>query len=137
MKKLINYDNIAEAVANLDTQFAAHISDGALPEACGPINDASRGIVAAVIKVCGHAYIAQINRSTDEQKKPVFVYIEAAAEVKNFDGSWVFARPDPDLEKLLLEREAASYSGMRDDAKRIDAITDRAVEIGGLTLIWT
>ena len=137
MKSLRENEFVAEAVEELTKQFDKHFVDATLPEACGPINDASRNIVRAVIKVYGHAYVCRINRSEEEQKQPVFRLIENADEVKNFDASYVLAEPDPELERLLLEREASPYTGMRDDKTRIDQIADHALEIGSVDLLWT
>jgi hypothetical protein len=137
MKMLISYPEVQAAVDELNKQFAVHYQDCQLPEACGPINDASRNIIRAVIKVCGHAYVAQINRDEEERKQPLFRMIENADEVKNFGATYVLAEPDPEMERLMLEREASPYTGMRDDAARIDAIAERAIEIGAIDLIWT
>ena len=65
------------------------------------------------------------------------IYVENAQEVCNFDATYVLAEPDSELERMLLEREAAPYTGMKDDGTRIDAIADYAQAIGAVDLIWT
>lgn len=136
MKPLIEYPEIKEAVEEQNRQFAIHF-DGCLPEACGPINDSSRSIIRAVIQINGHAYICRINRDTEEQKKPIYRYVENHMEVKNFDASYVLAEPDAELERLILAREARPYQGMATDAELIDEIANHAKSIGALDLIWT
>jgi hypothetical protein len=137
MESLLGNKTIRKAVDELNKQFAIHYDGCGLPEACASINDASRSIVRAVIQVRGHAYVCKINRDDDERRKPVFRLIENAEEVKNFDASYVLAEPDTEMEKMLLERESSPYTGVRDDAKRIDEIADHATSIGALDLIWT
>lgn len=129
-------ERVLEAVRELNHQFAIHF-DGCLPEACGPINDASRAIIAAVIKAHGHAYVCVINRDDEERKKPLFRYVENAMEVKNFQATYVLTEPDSELERLMLAREAARYGNMTEDEIRINAIADHAQKIGALDLIWT
>lgn len=137
MKILLSYPEIRQAVEELNKQFAIHFDGCNLPEACEPVNDASRDIIRAVIQIHGHAYICRINRDKDERKKPTYRYVENHTEVKNFDASYVLAEPDADLERMLLAREARPYTGMASDAELIDEIANHAKSIGALDLIWT
>lgn len=129
-------EGVIEAVKNLDRQFAIHF-DGCLPEACVPINDASRAIIHAVIQAKGHAYICSINRDDKERENPLMRLVETATEVHNFEGTYVLTEPDQELERLMLTREARAYVSMKRDGVHIDEIADRAKAIGAIDLIWT
>lgn len=129
--------NIQEAVRNLTKQFQEYSYDGCLPEACHAINQASRDLIKAFIDTHGSCVTYKVNRYGGEKTKPIFKKVCDASEVKNFGASFVLESRDPELERMLLEREASPYTGATEDATRIKQIHLRVHEIDGEILLWT
>jgi hypothetical protein len=57
--------------------------------------------------------------------------------VYNFGCAFVAPRYDEELVRLVKERDDAPYEGTRKDAERIDVISKRLEEVGGVHLFWT
>ena len=63
--------------------------------------------------------------------------VDGEAPIYNFGASFVMPMPDAELERLILERLGAPYTGTREDSKRVEAILARLEEVGGIHLTWT
>lgn len=96
-------------------------------------NDAQRTRLAAYRAEHGRVWIGKVN-----------IYPPARAElseytgqmVHNFEADYAVPKPDPDLLRLIIERDEAPYTSTTDDGPRIDAIFARIAELGGLLLTW-
>lgn len=108
----------------------------------GPVKDREDGccepvvnqLSRATIRVNRPCYIWRVNRY-DRSKHPIATEYRKGM-VFNFEGSFVTKEKDPELLRLLEEREAAIYTGVMDDSARIDAIFARMTAVGGVTLHW-
>jgi len=116
-----------------------YIRDGCLPEADGEINDASREVVAAMARDHGgECWLGNVNLHKRYRGEPEDVMWKwDGGLVCNFEAAFVVPRHDAELERLILERADAEYTGTRDDAKRIDTIFERIQALGGEHLHWT
>ncbi len=112
-----------------------HIREG-YPESVTELNDASRRVVAAMKEEHGKAFLGHINLYEDTRGKPC-IWEWDGGLVYNFGASFVAPVHDAELERLILERDAAQYTGTKDDAKRLLAISERLAVIGGVHLIWS
>lgn len=111
--------------------------DGLTPAECDEqLNSASQDTVARYRQQYGTVWLGQINPYSDERKaNPLWEY--KGEGVHNFGASFVVPAYEAELERLLLERLAAPYTGMADDKVRIDAIFDRIEALGGTHLHWS
>lgn len=112
-----------------------------LNEADDTQNSRNRAMIAAYREEHGSAYIGKINHYetraaivSGEQS----VYTEYTGQkVYNFGCDFCIAAPDEVLEQLIREwntPDAALGSGAM---KRVESITQRIEEIGGIQFIWT
>lgn len=110
--------------------------DGCPVEADSELNDASRRVVQEVHDTYGEAWLGNINLYIETRGKPV-IWKWDGSTVCNFSCAFVLRAYDAELERLILERDYAPYTGGREDYKRIEQITSRIAEIGGELLVWS
>lgn len=130
---------VEEAARALDNTFAEALRAGggmSLQEANGDLNDASRALIAAFVQEYGSCWLGRVNLYTDEQRKRP-IWMHKGGTVYNFGASFVLAEFDKELQDMILERDAAPYTGTSDDAERVDAIYERVKELGGHSLAWS
>ena|GEM_PF-3402943 len=113
------------------------LGDGCLPECYTPVNDASRAVVRAMLQDHGQAWLGKINLYSDDDRQHILWQYEPGEAVYNFGAAFVLPCCDAELERLIRERDAASYTGTRDDGKRVDAIVQRIGALGGVHLVWS
>jgi len=118
-----------------------------LPEANSEINDASRDVIAAMLREHGEAWLGHINlyHGNSEQCEegyeppswttPMWKY--GGGVVYNFGAAFVAPKYDEELVRLILERGQSEYTGASDDFDRLDAIDSRLDLIGALRLHWS
>ena len=107
-----------------------------LPEADNHQNDRQRGIISAMKAERGDAWLGLINRHGEERERlPLWQW--DGGLVCNFAADFVVPRYDAKLEQLIVQREAAPYTGSTDDAARLEPIIERVHTLGGVHLIWT
>jgi hypothetical protein len=124
------------AELSLAVARSARDNDGWPSEANETINNASRAVVLAMFADHGAAWLGKINRARDERSgAPVWAW--DGGLVYNFAADFVVPAFDAELARLILEREAAVYTSVADDAPRVYAILERVKAIGGLLLFWT
>lgn len=123
---------VKSAVKALNDAIAFDLEfDGCIREDTDTVTP-SLAIVSAGLEEWGEVWLATVNRRNKE-----------GSPIVKYDGEnarWAdFALPvfDAELERLLLERENAEYTGTKADSVRIHAIYKRAAEIKGETLIWS
>lgn len=99
-------------------------------------NNQQRYAIAATEEKYGTCWLGNINLYDSNRDKPVmwqwngdFVY--------NYGCSFVVPQYDAELERLILERDTAPYTGTMEDAIRVKKIIDRVFDIGGKCLIWS
>lgn len=97
-------------------------------------NRISRGIIRAMLKENGEAWLWNVNPYGDSE---VVVRKYEKGMVYNFGASFVTPGYDPRLEQMIIDRLAAEYTGTKDDYTRVDAIMSRAEEVGAAQLIWS
>jgi len=111
--------------------------DGSLPESYTPVNSASRAMVCAMQQDHGQAWLGKINLYSDDDRQHILWQYEPGKTVYNFGAAFVLPCYDAELERLIRERDAAPYTGTRDDRKRVDAIVQRIGALGGVHLLWS
>lgn len=121
------------AKKNLARQWTRSMreGDGWFVEADVALNNASRGVIKAVVANHGMAYIYAITNTH------VPAEYNGNAPLYNFCGTFVMGARDTEVERLIRERREAVYTNTTDDAARIDAIFDVALARGALLLHWS
>jgi hypothetical protein len=113
--------------------------DGCLVEADEGVNEASRAVIRAMHAEHGVAWLGKINLHGDERGKAEHAAWpwDGEAPLYNFGCAWVAPVRDEELVRLILERDAAPYTGTATDSIRIERIFARLEAIGGHYLLWT
>ena len=111
-------------------------NDGSSPcEADPNVNDAARGLVEAVLREHGSAWLGVVNRSRDDRRPWIWAW--DGQRVENFGADFVLPACDAELERLLRERDEAPYTGVAEDSRRVEGILSRIGVVGGFSLVWT
>ena len=97
------------------------------------INNASRTIVRTVAAQYGEAWLVKVNLYGPGPHTPMW----QANSVENFGADYVLLAYDQTLVDMILARQAAPYTGTRQDAAILDPILDRIRDLGGKTLFWS
>jgi hypothetical protein len=84
----------------------------------------------------GEAWLGLMNAYSGRKGAPTHERWDGEL-VRNFGADFVIPRFDGELDRLLLERDAAPYEGVRDDSARVGAIIERVHALGGRMLVWT
>lgn len=137
--------NVQEAHGKLSREFMRGVREcGGWPgESDDEINDASRAVVEAMRAEHGQAWLGKINLYDADRVKngggrpEQVLWKWDGSLVHNFEACFVAPCFDAELVRLIVERDAAPYTGTREDCARIEAITDRINAIGGVNLFWT
>lgn len=130
---------VQQARQELTRQFVRSVreGDGWPVEADGDLNDANRALIAAMAEH-GECWLGKINLYGDERHGAVPVMWRwDGSLVHNFGCAFAAPRHDEELVRLIRERDDAPYEGARKDLERIEAITKRLEEVGGVHLFWT
>ena len=135
---------LSEAVAEHGKrlQESAEEVDGGLVEADTRLNNSARNVVAAMRTDRGQAWLGRINLRGKERPCAGGTVADVCWKweggmVYNFGADYVLPRYDQVLVNLILERDAAPYTGTAKDAPRVNSIIQRVVDIGGALLIWS
>jgi len=124
-------------------------SDGFHPEEADPeLNEANRGVIEALATAHGgECWLGRVNLhqglpdDDDGQHEPPHwttpLWKWSGKPVYNFGASFVVPRYDAELERLIQEREAASYTTTAADYQRVTAIDERLIAVGGVRLHWS
>lgn len=103
-------------------------------EADAQVNRTACDVIKAVFENHGIAVLVSLNYApTGEEKVRVW---DGCSVIYNFDADAVLPVDDPEVRRLIAERDAAKYTGTRADGERIDAIHQRIKEVGGHLLVW-
>ena len=105
-------------------------------EADANINDAARSLIAAVLRDHGSAWLGNVNRGRDDHRPWIWAW-DGDQSVENIGADFVMPAHDAELERLLQERHAAPYTGVAEDARRVEGILSRVSAVGGFSLVWT
>lgn len=117
---------------------AAREGDGWPGECDVDLNDACRALVQAFADEHGEAWLGKINLYGDERHGGAPVLWKWDDDVVlNFSCAFVCPKHDAELERLIRERDDATYTGTKEDAERVDRIMDRLAAVGGVHLFWT
>lgn len=100
-----------------------------------PLNDRQRALIAAYAEQYGECWLGKINLYDEDRGKPV-IWKWDGGLVYNFGARFVLPCYDADLERLIIGRDIAPYSGARNDALALEPIFARIKELGGEALIW-
>ena len=109
--------------------------DGWPSEGDWQINELSAALVDAFFRAHGAAWVGVIN-VYDTHIGPVIWPYDWAAGLRNFEAAFVIPAYDAELERLIVARKAAPYTGTADDYARVSEITDRIEALGGHMLHW-
>jgi len=96
-------------------------------------NRISRAKVRAMLRENGSVFIWDCNPF----EKTAVVWEYKRGMVYNFDGSFITPQYDIDLEWMMRDRLESPYTGATDDFTRINAIFDKADEMGMTHLTWS
>lgn len=133
---------VKDALADIgkSIRLGYHQMEAGYPED-NHLNDQQRSLIEAMRDEYGTAWLGIVNRdrnATGHLQKgngsPIWEW--DGRLVYNFGASFVLPQFDAELERLMLEREAASYTGPSADYERIKAIYSRLGAVGGHPLLW-
>jgi len=100
-----------------------------------PLNERSGLLVEAYRNEHGEAWLGKINLYENDRGKPVMWQWDGSP-VSAFVAVFVAPRYDAELVQMVTERDAAPYTGTRDDSVLVDRIFERLDAIGARSLIW-
>ena len=107
-----------------------------LPEADDDVNRTARDVIRAVYMLHGEAWLVSLNWPPKGRAK-VRSWTPGDEETYNFCADAVLPCDSPKLRKLIEERDAAEYTGTREDAKRINIIYAEIYRVDGQVLLWS
>jgi hypothetical protein len=84
----------------------------------------------------GQAWLGKINLHNEDRRRIMWQY-DPVEPIYNFGASFVVPAYDPELERLIRERDQAPYEGTAKDRVRVGAIMERLTAIGGHHLTWS
>ena len=109
-----------------------------LGEANDEWNDAQRTKIAAfAAEHDNRCMLGNINLHGETGHRLVMWNCYPGDNVYNFGCAFAVPWYDKILRDLIVTRDQAQYTGTSQDIKLIDAIFERIVELGGITLLWT
>ena len=141
---------LAEAKKQLTTGLFDSIRRGGgfHPEEADPVlNAASRKVIEAMAAANGgECWLGRVNlhkgqrEDDDGRHEPLHwqtpLWKWTGKPVCNFGASFVVARFDAELERLIRERDAAPYTTTAADYERVTVIHERLDAVGGVRLHW-
>lgn len=135
--------SLKEAVKKHGDALVRSIRDG---DGCNPseaddhLNDSSIGVIRAMVKEHGEAWLVKINLY-DKDRTPLVRAIpdreSDGYNCWNFCCGAVIPKYSQELWDLILERADAVYTGTKSDYVRVDKIFELIEKLGGQTLIWS
>ena len=101
-----------------------------------PLNDLQRELIATfAAQHGGEAWLGKVNLYDGDNRERVLWKWDGGM-VLNFGASFVIPAYDDQLERLILKRDRAPYTGTREDYRRVTEIYDRMEAVGGMNLLW-
>lgn len=112
--------------------------DGWPVEADDALNNANRLLIRAMAAEHGECWLGKVNLYGEERhgNAPVLWRWEGEL-VRNFACAFVCPGYDAELERLIRERDDATWTSVSDDVPRVEAIMARITALGGHHLLWT
>jgi hypothetical protein len=108
---------------------------GSFREADGELNDATRELIDEFKLAHGSAFLVKVNRYNAAERAESPIRRWDGGLVYTFGASIIVPVFDAELERLLLEREAAATH--KGDYARLQAIYARVGVLGGTPLFWS
>lgn len=109
---------------------------GGLPEACQSVNDASRAVVAAMVRDLGGCWLGRINRYKVED--PLMWPFRDPHGPRNFGAAFVVPCFDEELHMMLIAwNDPGEPFNTAKAVPAVDAIFARVHALGGYTLAWS
>jgi len=99
-------------------------------------NDTQRRLILDTAAQHGQAWLGKINLY-DNDKNNLVIWQWAGDVVYNFGCAFVIPAYDADLEKMILDRANAPYTGTAGDYPLVNAICNRIESLGGHCLVWS
>lgn len=129
-------DQIEEIARQIGQRVAADVRfHGWIREDSQDLNAMSRALVDAYHAAHGEAWIGVINVYS-HHAGPVIWQYDPDQPLYNFGAAFVLPAYDEELERLIVARKEAPYTGTTDDYARVSEITDRIAQVGGRSLFW-
>ena len=129
--------NEAKQQISADFREGLHEMEAGYPYG-NDFNDHARDLIAAFAQEHGgECWLGLVNLSRDNGsrgKPPIWKW--TGGLVYNFGARFVIPKHDAELERLILERDQAPYTGASADYSRIHTIFARIDAIGGEPLFW-
>jgi hypothetical protein len=100
------------------------------------LNDSNRAIISLMRDSHGECWLGRTNLYAETRGQPVLWKWDGEL-VRDFDCSFVVPCYDEELVRLILDRDAAPYTGTLDDCGRVLAIHGRIGVLGGVQLVWS
>jgi len=100
-----------------------------------PLNDLQRELIETYAEEHGEAWLGRINLYRTDPEGPI-IWKWNGELVLNFGARFVIPSFDEELERMILERSKAEYTGTKADYARISPIFQRIEDLGGKLLVW-
>lgn len=130
--------NVRQANENLNHKFSENYGRGmgGLPEACEPVNNASRKVVEAMRDEHGEAWLGLVNCYNQSQKEnPLWKW--NGQLVQNFAAGFVVPCDDECLRQIIAERHNGEGYCPERNFRTVKEIQERVGELGGVMLVWS
>ena len=105
-------------------------------EADEVLNNATRAMIQLFRERHKHLWFGNVNLYEETRHRPVLVPDEGQ-KIYNFEYSFMVPCVDTELVMMIVERDQAEYTSMKDDFKRVEKIIRRITDIGGEHLHWS
>ncbi len=131
--------SVAEVKADISgcIQRGEHEMEAGYPYE-NPLNDLQRELIAAyAAEHGGEAWLGEVNLYCEKGQEPEHVITKWDGDlVLNFGARFVLPAYDEALNRMILDRHRAPYTGTSADYERIKSIHARIYELKGELLIW-
>ena len=129
-------DKLKELDKETGEYLKLHWSEGGTSEFDMSINDISRAKIEEASKIWPEVYLGKVNLYGDERQKTYEMVKYTGQKVYNFEYSFIVPVKDPELEKMIDNRDKSVYTGTSADYIMIKEIHAKMESIGGINLIW-
>lgn len=106
-------------------------------EADSALNRSAVRLIKSFHEGFGQAWLGKMNRTKEERREGPPLVKYDGGRIYCFGSDFVLRAHDAEVNRLMVEREVATYTNTRDDAKRIDAIIVRVAALGGRLVMWS